>query len=88
MQVILKPLGLRLARAAVHSLALLAAVLMLVGLYMHVLRTAMVRGPLLRTPAQAALEPTACEAPPGMSCVRLRQTALRCESLNPACKAS
>lgn len=77
MQAKLKPLGPRLARGAVHGLALLAAVLVLVGLYAHVLRTAVVRGPLLRPPAHAALAQRPCEAPPGMSCIRLQQTALR-----------
>jgi hypothetical protein len=77
MQAILDPLSPRLARAAVHGLALMAAVLVLIGMYAHVLRTAVVRGPLLRAPPQAALDPTPCDAPPGMSCTRLRQAALR-----------
>ena len=77
MQAIFEPVSRRLARGAVHGLALVAAVLMLVGLYAHVLHTAVARGPLLRTPPHAALDPAPCEAPPGMNCIRLRQTALR-----------
>lgn len=77
MQTILKPLSPRLALGAVHGLALMAAVLVLVGLYAHVLRTAVARGPLLRAPSHAALAPRPCEAPPGMSCIHLQQTALR-----------
>lgn len=77
MQAKLKPLYPRLARGAVHGLATTAAVLVLVGLYAHVLRTAVARGPLLRAPSHAALAARPCEAPPGMSCVRLQQTALR-----------
>jgi hypothetical protein len=77
MQAILESLGPRLARLAVQGLALMAAVLVLVGLYAHVLHTAVARGPLLRTPSHGALAPASCEAPPGMSCIRLGQTALR-----------
>lgn len=77
MQTIMEPLGHRLGLVATHGLALMAAVLVLVGMYAHVLHTAVARGPLLRAPPHAALDPTPCEAPPGMSCIRLRQTALR-----------
>ncbi|HET7867841.1 MAG TPA: hypothetical protein VFL86_25840 [Burkholderiaceae bacterium] len=77
MQAILRPLKPRLARAAVHGLALMAAVLVLVGLFAQVLHTAVARGPLLRAPPRAALVPRPCEAPPGMSCMQLQQTALR-----------
>jgi hypothetical protein len=73
---LLGPLGHRLAHAAVHGLAMLAAVLVLVGLYAHVLRSAVVRGPLLRPPPHAAPDPTPCEAPPGMICTRLQVAAL------------
>ena len=84
MQAILQPraplgpldaMGPRLARVAVHGLALLAAVLVLVGLYAHVLRTAVARGPLLRESPHAALAAAPCEAPPGMICTRLRVAA-------------
>lgn len=77
MQTIMEPLGRRLGLVATHGLALMAAVLVLVGMYAHVLHTAVARGPLLRAPPHATLDPTPCEAPPGMSCIRLRQTALR-----------
>ena len=75
MQAILEPLRPRLALAAVHSLALLAAVLVLVGIFAHVLHTAVARGPLLRDSPQAAFDAAPCEAPPGMSCTRLRVAA-------------
>ena len=79
MQAVLEPLGHRLAHMAMHGLSLTAAVLVLVGLYAHVLHTAVARGPLLRAPPHAALDAAPCEAPRGMSCMRLRQTALRGE---------
>lgn len=82
MQAFLEPLDHRLARAAVHGLAFVAAVLVLIGIYVHVLRSAVARGPLLRPPpthaaiSRAACGPTPVAAvPPGRA--RTRQTALR-----------
>ena len=77
MQASLEPMAHRLARATVHGLAFVAALLVLIGMYVHVLRSAVVRGPLLRTPPTHAAR-TACDAAaaaPG--CSRARQTALR-----------
>lgn len=78
MQAFLEPLAHRLARTAVHGLAFVAALLVLIGVYVHVLRSAVARGPLLRTPPAHALARTACDATPAApGCGRTRQTALR-----------
>ena len=79
MQAFLEPATHRLARTAVNGLAFVAALLVLIGMYAHVLRSAVVRGPLLRTPpTHTAAARSACDAAPAApGCGRARQTVLR-----------